>query len=149
MDPTQTDIMSIVITRQLLYIRSYLSFSLSRPTYSLVSPRHLLMASVTIFTPSDVYDTTYDSYQTFGLLTVPCLPFHPILLDGRRLLCTNTYSADDASLCTCSMSLWSCFSVSLYISALRRTLGTPSEFSSVPILVADELVLLFPCEPRS
>ena len=29
----------------------------------------------------------------------------------------------------------------MYISALRCALGTPSEFSSVPILVADELVL--------
>ena len=29
----------------------------------------------------------------------------------------------------------------MYISALLRALGTPSEFSSVPILVADELVL--------
>ena len=31
----------------------------------------------------------------------------------------------------------------MYISALLCALGTPSEFSSVPILVADELVLPF------
>ena len=29
----------------------------------------------------------------------------------------------------------------MYISALSRALGTPSEFSSVPILVADELAI--------
>ena len=33
----------------------------------------------------------------------------------------------------------------MYISALFRALGTPSEFSSVPILVADELVLPLLC----
>ena len=45
----------------------------------------------------------------------------------------------DASLCTCISSLWLCFLPLMYISALLRAIGTPSEFSSVPILVADEL----------
>jgi hypothetical protein len=31
----------------------------------------------------------------------------------------------------------------MYISALLCALGTPSEFSSVPILVADELAFFF------
>ena len=35
----------------------------------------------------------------------------------------------------------------MYISALLCALGTPSEFSSVPILVADELVLPFLVHP--
>ena len=37
-------------------------------------------------------------------------------------------------------------STSVYISALLDALGTPSKFSSVPILVADELVLSSSCE---
>ena len=61
MDPTQTDIMSTVITRRLLYIHSYLSFSLSRPTYSLVSVRHLLIASAR--THVGTLRTVYKSYR--------------------------------------------------------------------------------------
>jgi hypothetical protein len=67
------------------------------------------------------------------------LTFSPLLLDGRHLLCTNTDSAVTCFLCTCSLSLWLCFSTLMYISAPLRAVGTPSEFSSVPILVADEL----------
>ena len=37
----------------------------------------------------------------------------------------------------------------MYISALLRTSRTPSKFSSVPILVADELVHPFTCASRS
>ena len=72
----------------------------------------------------------------------------PILLDGHRLLCTNTYSAMTCSRCTCVVSLWLCLLVPMYISALLCAKGTPSEFSSVPILVADELVQSSSCEPR-
>ena len=34
----------------------------------------------------------------------------PILLDGRRLSCTDTYSAMTCLLCTCTIFLWLCFS---------------------------------------
>ena len=73
----------------------------------------------------------------------------PLLPDRRRLLCTNTYSAMTSSICTYIAILWPCLSVLMYISALLRALGTPSEFSSVPILVADELAHSLSCEPRS
>ena len=56
--------------------------------------------------------------------------------------------SDDASLCTCSSCLWLCCLDPMYISALSDALETPSEFSSVPILVADPLVLPSSCEPR-
>ena len=39
--------------------------------------------------------------------------------------------------------------IPMYISALPGALGTLSEFSSVPILVADELAFPLSCEPRS
>ena len=67
------------------------------------------------------------------------LTITPMLRDRRRLLCTNTYSVVMCSHCTCIASLWSCLLVPVYISALLCAVGTPSEFSSVPILVADEL----------
>ena len=71
----------------------------------------------------------------------------PRLLDGRRLLCTNTYSATTYPLCTCIATLWLCLSPLMYISALRYALGTPSEFSSVPILVADRLTSSYLVKP--
>ena len=48
--------------------------------------------------------------------------------------------SDDASLCICTSSLWLYLSFLMYISTLLCASGTPSEFSSVPILVADKLV---------
>ena len=81
-----------------------------------------------------------DSYRTFGLLTPLGLRATPLLLDGRYLLCTIARSAMTCVLCTCILSLCLCLAFCMYISALTCALGTPSEFSSVPILVADELV---------
>ena len=73
----------------------------------------------------------------------------PVLLDGRRLLCTNTYSAV-MRLFVLVSHLFACVvSSPMYISALLYTVGTPSEFSSVPILVADELAYSSSCETRS
>ena len=72
-----------------------------------------------------------------------------MLRDRRRLLCTSTYSVMTYSRCTCVAPLWSCLRVPMYISALLCAVGTPSEFSSVPILVADELAPSSSCEPRS
>ena len=67
------------------------------------------------------------------------LTFTPRLLDGRHLFCTSYLLSSDAALCTCTHLCWLCLATSMYISALSCALGTPSEFSSVPILVADEL----------
>ena len=58
--------------------------------------------------PLYAYDSTSDSCRTFGLLTPLCLPFAPILLDGRHLLCTITYSAMTRLLCTCIDPLCRC-----------------------------------------
>ena len=66
----------------------------------------------------------------------------PMLLDGHRHFCTITYSAMTRFLCTYIPLCRSCLVTLVYISALVGTLGTPSEFSSVPILVADELAPL-------
>ena len=69
------------------------------------------------------------------------LTFTPLLLEGRCLLYTSRLLSGDAALCTCSPYLWlCCLDPPMYISALPDALGTLSEFSSVPILVADELV---------
>ena len=101
-----------------------------------------------------------DSYRTLGLLTHICLPFAPMLLDGRHLLCTiTTLLLDDRHhLCMTTYSamtrpfvlvfrLFGCVvSALMYISALLCVLGTPSKFSSVPILVADELAYSSSCE---
>ena len=75
---------------------------------------------------------TADSY----MLTIT-----PPLLDGRRLLCTTTYSAVTCLFVLVVRVFGYVVSTSMYISALADALGTLSEFSSVPILVADELVL--------
>ena len=74
------------------------------------------------------------------------LTFSPFLLDGCRLLCTNTYSVVTCSLYTCTAFLWPYLGVFMYISASSCALRTPSEFSSVPILVADELAHSLSCE---
>jgi hypothetical protein len=74
------------------------------------------------------------------------LTFAPILLDGRRLLCTITYSALTRLFVLVSYVFGHVVSTSMYISALLDALGTPSEFSSVPILVADELAHSSSCE---
>ena len=47
--------------------------------------------------------------------------------------------SSDVSLCTCIRFFDQVSPILLYISASVRALGTPSKFSSVPILVADEL----------
>ena len=83
---------------------------------------------------------TADSYM---------LTLTPILLDGRRLLCTSSYSAMTHLFVLVSRLFGCVVSTSMYISALLDALGTPSEFSSVPILVADELASSSSCEPRS
>jgi hypothetical protein len=95
------------------------------------------------------YATVHDSYRTFGLLTPPCLPFTPILLDGRRLLYILAYLALTRLFVLVSYVFGHVVSTFMYISALLDALETPSEFSSVPILVADELAYSLPCETRS
>ena len=77
------------------------------------------------------------------------LTITPILLDGRHLLYTTTYSAVTRLFVPVSRVFGHVVSTSMYISALLDALGTPSEFSSVPILVADELARSSSCEPRS
>ena len=74
------------------------------------------------------------------------LTLTPLLLDGRRLLCTIAHSAMTYVLCTCILSLCLRLASRMYISALTCAVGTPSEFSSVPILVADELAKSSSCE---
>ena len=59
--------------------------------------------------PPFVLMTRRMTHQTLGLMTPPCLPFSPILLDGRHLLCTNTYSAMTCLLCTCITFLLAMF----------------------------------------
>ena len=68
------------------------------------------------------------------------LTITPILLDGRHLLCTSGYSAMTRLFVLVSRLFDRVVSTPMYISALLDALGTLSEFSSVPILVADELV---------
>ena len=87
--------------------------------------------------------------RTLGLLTPLCLLLTPILLDGRRLLCTIAYSVVMYIFVLVVCSFGSVVSTLMYISALADALGTPSEFSSVPILVADELVHSSSCASRS
>ena len=66
------------------------------------------------------------------------LTLAPFLLDGRRLLCTITYSAMTHLFVLVLRLFGRVVLTSMYISALLDALGTPSEFSSVPILVADK-----------
>ena len=77
------------------------------------------------------------------------LTITPILPDGRHLLCTITYSAMTRPFVLVVRIFGHVVSISMYISALLDALGTLSEFSSVPILVADELAYSSSCEPRS
>ena len=72
-----------------------------------------------------------------------------LLLDGRRLLCTITYSAMTRLFVLVVRAFGHVVLTPMYISALSDALGTLSEFSSVPILVADELAYSSSCEPRS
>ena len=73
----------------------------------------------------------------------------PRLLDRRRPFELPYLLSNDAALCTCICLYGLCLPTLMYISALFRALGTLSEFSSVPILVADELAHSLSCEPRS
>ena len=77
------------------------------------------------------------------------LTITPLLLDGRHLLCTTTYSAMTRLFVLVVRVFGYVVSTPVYISALADALGTLSEFSSVPILVADELAHSSSCEPRS
>ena len=77
------------------------------------------------------------------------LTFTPLLLDGRRLLCTITYSAMTRSFVLVFRLFGRVVLIPMYISTLLDALETPSEFSSVPILVADELAHSSSCETRS
>ena len=73
----------------------------------------------------------------------------PILLDGRRLLCTLAYLALTHLFVLVSCVFGHVVSTSMYISVILDALGTLSEFSSVPILVADKLVHSSSCETQS
>ena len=73
----------------------------------------------------------------------------PLLLDGRGLLCTATYSAMTRLFVLVFHRFGHVVSTLMYISTLLDALGTLSEFSSVPILVADELAYSSSCAPRS
>ena len=84
-----------------------------------------------------------DSYRTYGLLTDLCLPLLRDFLMAVTFSDTNTYSAVTRLFVLVFRLFGRVVSILMYISALHCALGTLSEFSSVPILVADELVLPF------
>jgi hypothetical protein len=73
---------------------------------------------------------------TFDSLCLP--PLRP-LLSHCFLSCMILTHWWRTPFCTCSISLCLCLPSLMYISAQSCTLGTLSKFSSVPILVADEL----------
>ena len=95
------------------------------------------------------YCTMIDSQQTFRPLTDICLPKLRYLRSPRFLSCTILTHRWHISLCTCRTPLCLCLTSLMYISALQRALGTPSKFSSVPILVADELDSSSTCASQS
>ena len=76
-------------------------------------------------------------------MTPTCLPLLRDFLMPVTFLVLDTYSAV-TRLFVLVFRLFGCVvPILMYISALHCALGTLSEFSSVPILVADELVLPF------
>ena len=88
--------------------------------------------------------------RTLGLVTRLCLPLLRDFLMTVAFLGLHTYSAVTRLFVlvpTCIGCVWRL--PFMYISALYCALGTLSEFSSVPILVADELVQSSSCETRS
>ena len=70
----------------------------------------------------------------------------PLLLDDRHLLWTTIYAVMTHPFVLVFCLFGRVVSVPMYISVLLDALGTPSEFSSVPILVADELAYSSSCE---
>ena len=95
--------------------------------------------SVLRFPPS--FDLPYHGWLTSDLQTLDslCLPSLRPLLSRHFLSCTILTHRWRMPLCTCNTSLYPCLPPLMYISARTCALGTLSEFSSVPILVADEL----------
>ena len=87
------------------------------------------------------YCTIVDSYQTYGLLTQYGYPYSGCFPIAVSFSVRYLLSDDPSLLVLVVHCLNLCGSRVMYISALDSTLGTPSKFSSVPILVADELVL--------
>ena len=65
------------------------------------------------------------------------LTITPLLPDGRRLLYTTPYSAMTRLFVLVVRVFGYVVLTPMYISALLDALGTLSEFSSVPILVAE------------
>ena len=90
-----------------------------------------------------------DSYRTLGLLTPVCLPLLRCFLMAVTFYVQVAYSAV-TRLFVLVVRIFGCVVLTpMYISALPDALGTLSEFSSVPILVADELIHSSSCETRS
>ena len=87
--------------------------------------------------------------RTFGLMTQLCLPLFRDFLKTVAFLGFHTYSAVTRLFVLVFLCVDCAWRPLMYISALLCALGTPSEFSSVPILVADELAHSLSCEPRS
>ena len=104
--------------------------------------------SVTISCLS-AYCTIADSPRTHGLRWLTMLTFTLTTSWSPFPFLDESLLSSDMSLCTYILSLGLCLFQTMYISALVYALRTLSKFSSVPILVADELASSSSCEPRS
>ena len=87
--------------------------------------------------------------QTLGLMTRLCLPLLRDFLMTVAFLGLHHYSAMTRLFVLVPPYVDHVWRLPMYISALLCALGTLSEFSSVPILVADELAQSSSCKPRS
>ena len=88
--------------------------------------------------------------RTLGLMTRLCLPPFRSFSMTVTFLGLYTYSAVTRLFVLVPTYVGCVWRLPMYISALLCTLGTLSEFSSVPILVADELAQnSLSCETRS
>ena len=87
--------------------------------------------------------------RTLGLMTRLCLPLLRAFVMAVTFLGLHAYLAVTRLFVLVPLYTGCVWRLLMYISALLRALGTLSEFSSVPILVADELVQSSSCEPRS
>ena len=102
-----------------------------------------LLEPVLRFPHLSAYCHMVDSYRTFGLLTWLCLLLLRSLLSRCLLFCTI---ADSGLFVLVEFPLTLFTDPHVHINAVLYALRTPSEFSSVPILVADELAHSSSCE---
>jgi hypothetical protein len=102
---------SLLSTSSTLSASSFTGSSF-QPTFLFLSASFFLLlfsCSLTMlrFLPPYAYDTTYDSYQTLGLLT-PCAYRHSVASRWPSPFMYNHLLHNDVSLCTCSLCLWLC-----------------------------------------